>query len=106
MTDKYTQVDVGDEVEVIRQKNRVQVKVELERLELKDILSTRPGRDFVFRILGYCELYKGISAAQVEHSNYFNGKRAVGLILLDECLAADPMCEIRMKQEALEKDRK
>ena len=70
-----------------------------EKDDLKKIMSLPEGKRFLWRMLSHC----GVFRSSVEHSGsmtYFNeGRRDVGLYLINELHAADSMALSKLMQE-------
>lgn len=104
MEDKE-QFDAGDTVSVQKRKTKKELKREQEIAEFKSILSTKPGRALMWRILSICGVYK--TSFTGNSTTFFNeGKRAVGLEILTEIFKSDPNAYGLMRIEAneMEKD--
>jgi hypothetical protein len=102
MSDTEDPVDVGDEgvvkVKAEKRKNKRQQEVE----DLRNLLSTQAGRSFMWRLLSYCGVYK--TSFTGNSTTFFNeGKRQVGLHLLDEVFEADANAFSKMQTEAVER---
>lgn len=71
-----------------------------ELAQLNELLKLEPTRDFLWRLLGRCHLYESTYQRNFGDMALLEGKRQVGLWLLNEICEADPQAEIRMKQKA------
>lgn len=71
-----------------------------ELAQLNELLMAEPLRDFLWRILTRCHLYETTYQRNFGDMALLEGKRHVGLWLLNEICEADPQAEIRMKQKA------
>ena len=80
--------DVGD----ARQVERVELLTELEQRQkaenLRMILSSSGGREFLGRVLDFCGIYFGAPTDPHEMARY-EGRRDVGLFIRNECLTVD-----------------
>jgi hypothetical protein len=91
--------DAGDDTQVTKKKKKFVIQREKELEEFKQILSTKPGRDFVWRVLEWCGVYK--TSFTGNSTTFFNeGKRQIGLMLLEEVFTADPQAFTRMQLDA------
>lgn len=91
---------VGDEETVAPRKNKARDKREKELNDLRELLKTYGGRAFLWRVLTQTGLYRQ-SFTGDEPTTYFNeGKRRIGLWLLDEIFSADKGMFNRMQNEA------
>ncbi|KKN29924.1 hypothetical protein LCGC14_0839230 [marine sediment metagenome] len=96
-------LDVGDEGQVRRRKSVAKLAREREVAEVQVLLSTRGGRAFVWRILGWCHVYHS-APADPGLMPRFEGQRDIGVRILNECLTADPNVYILMQQESVDND--
>lgn len=80
----------------VRKKQR-----EREVMEMQSILSTYAGRMVLWRLMSKCSIYGssfvGEKPLEMAHNE---GKRAVGLEILNEVFTADPEAYTRMRAEA------
>lgn len=87
----------ADQVKGARLKEKF--KNEREDLDIVEVLSTLPGRRFVWRYLAKCGVFK----SSYSHSGsevYFNeGRRDIGLALLGDIMRASPQSYIQMMKE-------
>lgn len=94
--------DVGEEVQVKVKTTTKKLKREKELEELKGLLSIYANRAFYWRLLSHCGVYKNSYTGN--STTFFNeGKRAVGLWLLDEIFEASPTIFNQMQNEAVER---
>ena len=99
-------IDVGEEVQVSTRKTKVALKRETEIAQLKMLLDSVHGRAVIWRILSQCGVYRTSFTGDSE-TFFKEGKRAVGLWLLDELFEADPAAFSLMQKEATDRgDRK
>lgn len=92
--------DVGEEVAVKAKTDKRKHKRDQEVEDLKVILATAGGRAFIWRFLSYCGVYR--TSYTGNSTTFFNeGKRQVGLHLLDEVFEADPNAFTKMQTEAV-----
>lgn len=98
MTDDIFQ-DVGDEEVVKVKRTTSKSKRDKELDDLRQILSTYAGRAFIWRMLAQCGVYK--TSFTGNSTTFFNeGKRHIGLWLLDEVFSADKFIFTKMQNEA------
>lgn len=87
----------GEQVKGARLKEKH--KNEREDLDMVEVLSTKPGRRFVWRYLGRCGIFK----SSYSHSGsevYFNeGRRDIGLSLLGDIMRSSPSSYLTMMKE-------
>lgn len=95
-------IDVGDDIQVSDRKNVHKTKKDQDREYLRAILSTLGGRSFLWRLLAECGVYK--SSFTGNSTTFFNeGKRNIGLWLLEEIYNSDPTAYGKMRHEATER---
>ncbi|KKM17596.1 hypothetical protein LCGC14_1674210 [marine sediment metagenome] len=95
-------MDVGDPVQVKKKKTKIQLLREREVEDLKVILNSAGGRDFVWRLLSQCGNYKISFTGDNNLTNFNEGKRQIGLWLLAEIGEANPHVYIQMQSERVE----
>lgn len=71
-----------------------------ELLQLHELLSQEPMRDFLWRVLARCHVFQSTYNRNFGDMALAEGQRNVGLWLLSEICEADPLAEIAMKQKA------
>lgn len=91
-----------DEVQTQVQEKRLLEELDRdgELLQLRELMAIEPMRDFLWRVLGKCHIYESTYQRNFGDMALLEGKRQVGLWLLSEICAADPLAEIAMKQKA------
>lgn len=86
----------------------VDVDVSLSELELdqfKTVLKSGDGRAVFWKILGLCGIYRTtFTTSSSELAAHLEGRRALGLDILNLMREADSGVYIRMQTEQLEKD--
>lgn len=93
-------MDTGDPKEVKRNKTKRQLRRDREIIDLKTILDLAGGRDFVWRLLEQCGIYHTSFAGENTNLTNFNeGKRQIGLLILDEIHEANPNAYAQMQFE-------
>ncbi len=91
--------DTGDFKEVSKKKTKAQLRRMRENAWLKDILSTRGGRDFIWRLLIQCGVYHTSFTGDAPHTFFNEGKRQIGLWTLSEIDEADNQAIPKMQEE-------
>lgn len=71
-----------------------------EKAQLAQLLQDETARDFLWRVLSQCNIYQSTYQRNFGDMALLEGKRQVGLWLLNEICEADPLAEIAMKQKA------
>jgi|TARA_R110000824_G_scaffold69297_4_gene178639 hypothetical protein len=91
--------DTGNPKQITKKKTKAAIAKERRDAALKQILSGREGRGFVWRTLEKCGVYK--TSFTGNSTTFFNeGRRSVGLEILEEILSADAGAYATMRQEA------
>lgn len=88
-------INIANPQEVKKMEKKETLKAFESRDDLKFILSTAQGRRFIWRYLEACQIFTAIHLTS-EELHFVNGKRSVGLQLLDEVMASDPKAFIDM----------
>ena len=91
--------DAGDEVQVKKRKTKSKIKKEQDKEDLHNILLSAGGRRFVWKLLEACGVYK-ISFTGNSHTFFNEGKRQIGLGLIEEIFDASPNAYTEMRLEA------
>lgn len=95
--------DAGDEAKVQKRKTKAQLAREKELEDFKQILATKAGRAFLWRLLEWCGVYH--TSFTGNSTTFFNeGKRDIGLKLIEEIFSADPKAYGLLREEAVYKD--
>lgn len=94
--------DIGEEVQVEVKKTKSKRKREHELNEFRSLLSTYGGRAYIWRLLSQCGVYK-ISFTGNSTTFFNEGKRQIGLWVLEEVFEADPASFSLMQNEAVER---
>jgi hypothetical protein len=94
--------DAGDEKQVKKNKTRKKIQAEQEQIDLKTILATAGGRRVIWWILEECGVYR-TSFTGNSHTFFNEGKRQIGLMLIEKIFAADPTAYTNMRLEAAER---
>ncbi len=95
--------DAGDEWAVKKKKTKAQIHKEQDKEDLKEILLSPGGRRFLWNLLQECRLYK-ISFTGDNMTIFNEGKRQIGLRLIEDIFDASPNAYLEMHLEG--KDRK
>ncbi len=90
--------DTGDERDVKAQKTAFKLAQEREAEELRQILQTKGGRAFVWRMLSRCGIFLAPATHALETFREL-GRRDIGLELLDEVFTSDAEAFIVMMRE-------
>ncbi len=90
--------DAGDEGQVEKRKTKFQIKKEQDKEDLKRILDSAGGRRFLWKILSECRIYD-ISFTGDEWTAFNEGKRQIGLRLIEDIFNADSKAYLEMHLE-------
>ena len=90
--------NASDVEQVSRAKLSQKVQRDNELNEMREVLSSRAGRNVLWRILSQCGLFESLT---VQSSEIYvrSGRRDAGLALIAEIGLADQMAYIRMQTE-------
>lgn len=91
--------DAGDEKQVKKRKTKIQIRKEQDKEDLRSILSSASGRRFMWKLLEECGVYK-ISFTGNSHTFFNEGKRQIGLRLIEDIFDAAPNAYTEMRMEA------
>jgi hypothetical protein len=98
---------VGDPKEVRKRRKKAKLEQERDIEELRQLLAVPGNRAFLWRLLDYCKVYHSNPFPENPGSMaMFEGRRMVGIWLLQEMHAADPLAYPRMRDEATEKQKR
>lgn len=93
-------MDTGDVKQVNKKKSKRQAKRDQELDDLRHLLDTAGGRNFVWRLLQKCGVYHTSFVAESTSETSFNeGKRQMGLWTLEEIFDASPHTYALMQKE-------
>lgn len=96
--------NAGDEEQVKAGARRERQKERRELSDLFQVLTSREGRRFFWRLLGQCGVLKE-PAGRDPYDTYYNiGRASIGRLLIDEMDQADPTAWQKMRMEALKED--
>lgn len=79
---------------------REQARIEQEREDVRRVMDTDSGRRFMWRLIGFCGVYRDIDCSDNTVMGKQVGVRKVGLYLLDLITDADEEGLFRMMKEA------
>jgi len=91
-------LDVGDETSVGKRKTKVQLRIENEREEMRQLLEKKWGRNILWRLLEQTGVYKPSFTGNSE-TFFKEGRRSVGLAILDMIFDADIKAYGLMQEE-------
>ena len=97
------EIDVGDKDQVTGRKTKAQLQKEREREELRQLLGRYDFRRFLWNTLSACGVYK-ISFTGNSQTFFNEGKRDIGLRLIEEIFDADPSAYTKMRIEAKDRE--
>ena len=96
--------DHGDQTQVKKRKTKAQLEKERCQEELRQLLSHKANRYFLWRLLSECGLYRSTSVDP--HSMaIMSGKRDIGIWLITEMFNADENAFSRMQLEAKRREK-
>lgn len=99
LTDKA--FNVGEPDQVKERTKRVKTERERELEDLRDILATKGGRRFVWRVLDASELF-AVSNVMNASIYFLEGKRSLGKQLYADVMEAAPEAYLLMMKESKE----
>lgn len=102
MVDVTEGENTAEEAQVSKRKTKASLRREKEVEQLKMLLASSDGRAVLWRVLSQAGVYR-VSFDGTVHTYFKEGKRAVGLWLLDEIFEADPAAFAIMQREATER---
>jgi len=95
---KEYNADDEDQVNTRRANTKRERKAQLD--DLRTVLSTRPGRNLIWRMLSQAGIYQTPFGPDDRISNYNMGRHNYGMWLLAEVIEVDSAAWISMQQEA------
>tara|TARA_R110000803_G_scaffold121808_1_gene189897 strand:+ start:606 stop:941 length:336 start_codon:yes stop_codon:yes gene_type:complete len=99
---KETAYDAGSESHVAKKKTKVSLIKQQAEEDMKQMLSEAYGRRLLWRMLEKCGIYK--TSFTGNSTTFFNeGRRAVGLDLLEDIIKVSPSSYTLMQSENLTK---
>ena len=101
-SDSTIPYDAGDEGQVKKKKTKSQIHREQNKEDLKEILSSVGGRRFLWKLLEECGVYK-ISFTGDNYTIFNEGKRQIGLRLIEDIFNAFPWAYAEMRLEATQR---
>lgn len=96
--------DHGDQTQVKKRKTKAQLESERCQEELRQLLSHKSNRYFVWRLLSECGLFRSTSA-DPHNMAIMSGKRDVGIWLITEMFKADDTAFSKMQLEAKRREK-
>ena len=94
--------NAGNVTEVKKRKTKAQLSKEQETEEFKEILSTYGGRAYIWRLLEMCGVYK--TSFTGNSTTFLNeGKRQIGLRVIEDIFEAAPDRYTQIRMEAVER---
>ena len=100
MAEEEKPFDAGDEQQVRQRKSKAKLIREREINNLRQVLSTREGRNVIWNILAYGNIYSENPGGPDFSIGKFEGKRALAIWLIQEIFTADPNAYTIMRDEA------
>jgi len=94
--------DAGDEWQIKKKKTKAHIHKEQNKEDLKEILSSAGGRRFLWKLLEECGVYK-ISFTGDNYTIFNEGKRQIGLRLIEDIFDASPNAYTEMRSEAIQR---
>ena len=94
-------MDAGDEKQVSKAKKRGKIDRQREILGLNDILKTYSGREFIWRLLGECQLTSQAPLLDSGLMYRFEGKRDIGIWMMLEMKDLPADWYPKMQSEAM-----
>ena len=101
--DKKQPFDAGDEVKVGKRKIKAKLEREKQVEELRVILSTKGGRNVIWRLLSMAKLFNDPIGDTNDIMRQI-GAQCIGRLILAEVFTSDPNAYILMQQEAKERN--
>ena len=98
--------DVGDEEQVKDRKISAKLAREEDVECLRAMTETYEGRSVLWRILGQCLLFQPSYTGEANGTFVNEGKRNIGLWLVDEVFTSNPNAYTMMTDEAVSRDTK
>lgn len=98
--------DLGDVQAVKKRQKKAKLEAERSLEEMRQLLAIPGNRAFLWRLLIECGVYRTNSEPDHGPMAFREGRRSIGLWLLNELLAADPNSYGRMRDEATEREKR
>lgn len=97
-------LDVGDEVQVDAAQAAKDRQYKQEVEALRDVASTYEGRETLWRIIGHCNVFGNSFRGEDSHLSAFEeGKRAVGLFIIQELFTSNKNSFTLLQSEAIKR---
>lgn len=98
--------DTSDPAYVKEQKRQIKRRKDHEIADLLFVMNDYSGRAFIWRLLGECGIYTASFPDNDRLLNFDQGRRTIGLNLQQACVEADSQLFNRMRDEAIERDKR
>ncbi len=92
-------MDTGDVKQVGKKKQKRKHRRDQELEDLRRILDMAGGRNFIWRLLEQCGVYKTSHTGEALETAFNEGKRQMGLWALEEIFDASPHTYALMQKE-------
>jgi hypothetical protein len=92
--------NAGDENQIKNAKIKENLNAQKETLDMQFILQTEQGRRHLWKLLEYCRIYESSADASGSMTYFKEGRRDVGLFVLNKIMQADPDGFLKMQMEA------
>jgi len=96
-------VDISDEKNVKKADQKQKHKRTSDLLDLKEVLSTVPGRKTIWRILEKCGTFQSTFSTESLNMGYLSGQQDIGHYIMSEIVQADEEALFTMMKENKEK---
>lgn len=90
--------------EVRASSKREKEQFDLQTEDLRSVLSTRPGRRFVWRMIAACGVFNSVNHASGSQVYYLAGKQDIGHLLMGEIIKADENRLLQMMTESKDEE--
>ena len=92
-----------DSKEVAKKKTKAAFNLREDQSYLKDVIDSYAGRAVIWDVLNYCRIYtKGFTGSELAFYN--EGRRDVGLELIEKISEVDSKVMLKITEEAIERD--
>jgi hypothetical protein len=95
--------DAGDEKHVAKAKSKRQLKKEADDHFLTSVLSTYEGRAVIWRLLSECGVFRSSFTGDTD-TYFFEGKRSIGLDIINMIADVDPHGFSQIRDEAVQRE--
>lgn len=97
--------NTGDEAAVREAQRRAKEDLDKETIELQDLLNNYKFRKYLWNKMSACGIFDGGFTGDPYLTQYNEGKRVIGLSILQEVLTAAPRQFTLMQSEAQQRER-